>query len=78
MDELCFIAGCHDNHIGQASHVGDVEGTSVGGTIGPNQAPSVHGKAHCITQDRGVVRRQLLARNRMVFHAVSKTLLQCS
>ena len=52
MDELSFIAGCHDYHIGQASHVGDVKSTPMGCSIGSYQASSVHSEAHCDSQEQ--------------------------
>ena len=29
VNELCLIAGGHDHHIGQTSHVGDVKGPTM-------------------------------------------------
>ena len=45
--QLSLIAGGHDHHVGQASHVGDVKCSAVGRAICPHQAPTVHGKPYC-------------------------------
>ena len=51
MNELGFIAGRHDNHVGQGCHVGDVKSTPVGCSISSYQASSVHSKTHCNSQE---------------------------
>ena len=44
--QLSLIAGSHDNHVGQACHVGDVKGSPMGCPVCPHKATPVHCKPH--------------------------------
>ncbi len=41
MHELSLICWCHHNHVGQASHVGNIKSSTVGGTICPHKPCSI-------------------------------------